>query len=82
MVASPTAYGRTSVDSDLDLLHEIKGVVGPRTVNAGSALLNSDSRASLFFVSESIASARSKARRSLPCANCKSTVKKASEYII
>ena len=82
MVASPTAYGRTSVDPNLDLLREIKGAVDPRTVSAGSALVNPDSRASLFFASESIPSAASKTRRSLPCANCKSTVKKASEYII
>jgi hypothetical protein len=70
------------VDSDLDLLREIKGMVDLRAVNAGSALANPDSRASLFFASESIPSAPSKTRRSLPCASRKSTVKKASEYII
>ena len=45
------------MDSDLDLLREIKGVVDLRAVNAGSALANPDSRASLFFASESIPSA-------------------------
>jgi hypothetical protein len=82
MVASPTAYGRTSVDSNLDLLRETKGVVDLRTFNAGSTLASSASRASSFFASESIPSAASKTRRSLSCANCKSTVKKASQYII
>jgi hypothetical protein len=81
-VASPTAYGRTPVDPNLDLLHEIKGAVDPRTFNTGWTLANPDSRKSLFFASESIPSAASKTRRSLPCANCKSTVKKASAYII
>jgi hypothetical protein len=81
-VASPAAYGRTSVDPNLDLLREIKGAVDPRKFNTGRALANPVSRASPFFASESIPSAASKTRRSLPCANCKSTVKKASEYII
>jgi len=68
--------------SNLDLLREIKGAVDPRKFNTGRALANPVSRASLFFASESIPSAASKTRRSLPCAKCKSTVKKASEYII
>jgi len=66
----------------LDLLRETKGAVDPRKFNTGRALANPVSRASLFFASESIPSAASKTRRSLPCAKCKSTVKKASEYII
>ena len=80
--ASPRAYGRTSMDPNLDLLREIKGAVDLRKFNIGRALANPVSRKSLFFASESIPSAASKTRRSLPCANCKSTVKKASAYII
>ena len=76
------ALQRTSVDSNLDLLREIKGAVDPRKFNTGRALAYPVSRKSLFFASESIPSAASKTRRSRPCANCKSTVKKASAYII
>jgi hypothetical protein len=71
-----------AVDPNLDHLHEIKGAVDPRTFNAGWVLANPDCRKSLFFASESMPSAASKTRRSLPCANCKCTVKKASEYTI
>jgi len=49
MVASPTVYGRRSVDPNLDLLREIKGAVDPRKFNTGRALANPVSRASLFL---------------------------------